>query len=204
MSSKKSPSEPAEAPGRRYGITGGIGSGKSHICQFIEKAGYPIFYCDDEAKRIIRTSPGVRQALTALVGPGVYSPSGTLEKSVLAAYLCRSPRHAARVDAIVHPEVAKAFVEWAGRQRAGKIFMECALLFESGFDRLVDHTVLISAPEEQRIRRVMQRDGVSREKALEWINLQMPEAEKARRADTVIRNDYTPSFLPQLERLLED
>lgn len=169
------------------GITGGIGSGKSLVCRMLEEHGYAVFYCDDEAKRIVRSDTQVRGALSQLID-GVYAADGTLQKSVLAAYLCRGADHAARVDAIVHPAVRRAFIAWAKRQTAERVFMECALLFESGFDRLCHQTVLVYAPTDVRLQRVMQRDGVSREQALRWMALQMPEEEKHRRAHNIIYN----------------
>ena len=173
------------------GITGGIASGKSYVCAQLEQAGHTVFYCDSEAKRIIRTDPEVRRQLSRLVGSDLYDAQGQLVKSKLAAWLCKGKAHAAQVDAIVHPRVAEAFArraselsaDWEGelparhkeyglpaRQHdAGRkpalpealfppfpdkqldsvqqliclppqrvLFMECALLFESGFDRLVD------------------------------------------------------------------
>lgn len=101
------------------GITGGIASGKSYVCSQLEAAGHPVFYCDAEAKRIIRTDPAVRRELSALVGPEVYAADGQLVKSVLAAWLCRSRSHAAQVDAIVHPRVANAFAARAAALAPG-------------------------------------------------------------------------------------
>ena len=174
-----------------YAITGGIGSGKSFYCRQLEAAGYPIFYCDDEAKRIIRTSEDVRHELCALVGNEVYDAEGKLQKPVLAAYICRGKEYAERVDAIVHPRVAEAFREWAEEQEQlyERVFMECALLYESGFDHLVDQVILVTASQETRVRRVMARDKVTREKALAWMALQMPEEEKMKRAHYVINSE---------------
>ena len=87
----------------RIGITGGIGSGKSYVCHQLEQAGHRIFYCDDEAKRIIRTHPDVMDELRALVGPQVYDADGGLNKPVLAAYLCQGRHYSQQVDRIVHP-----------------------------------------------------------------------------------------------------
>lgn len=201
------------------GITGGIGSGKSYVCHQLEEAGHHIFYCDDEAKKIIRTNPVVMDELRALVGPEVYDAEGRLVKSVLAAYLCRGREYSARVDAIVHPRVAEAFRLRAEQMRreadscpaeqqasfslprdlevgdlaslpsARTLFMECALLFESGFNRLVDHTVLVHVSSETQISRLMARDRISREKALAWIALQWSEEEKLKHSDSVIVNE---------------
>ena len=217
----------SQPPVMLVGITGGIGSGKSYVCRQLEAAGHPVFYCDDEAKHIIRTDEAVRRELCALVGPGVYDAGGRLVKSVLAAWLCKGREYAAQVDAIVHPRVAAAFRRCAeamsgasakGSAAAGHavsvqpnqlsadgrhtdigrlaalpvgsvLFMECALLFESGFDRLVHSSVLVHVSASTQLRRLMERDHISREKAQEWIDLQMSEAEKLRRATYVLCNE---------------
>ena len=201
MSLKKLPSPNPNS--HKIAITGGIGSGKSYICRSIEAAGYPIFYCDDEAKRIIRGDKQVQQSLRELVGEGVYNEEGKLVKPVLAAFLCKGKAYAAQVDAIVHPRVGETFIEWCEQQTTDKVFMECALLFESGFDRYVDFTIHVAAPQDVRLQRVMTRDNVTREKALEWMALQMPEEEKARRADFIINNDGTSELEPQISQILE-
>ena len=188
----------------KIAITGGIGSGKSFICRSIEAAGYPIFYCDDEAKRIIRHDARVQKALCELVGDGVYDTEGKLVKSVLANFLCRGKAYAAQVDTIVHPRVGEAFLAWAEAQSTSRVFMECALLFESGFDRYVDCTIHVAAPQEVRIQRVMARDQVTREKVLEWMALQLPEEEKARRADFVILNDGKQDLPSQISQFIKD
>lgn len=187
---------------RSIGVTGGIGSGKSYVCRLIRNAGFPVFYCDDVAKSIIRTDPEVRSALKELAGEEVYAADGTLVKPVLARYICQGKEQAGRVDAVVHPRVRDAFLRWCAAQEAPLVFMECALLFESGFDRLVDAVALVSAPQELRVRRVMERDGVTREKTMEWMALQMLEEEKARRSDFIIENSGDSSLEEQLESLL--
>ena len=186
----------------KIAITGGIGCGKSYVCRSIESEGYPIFYCDDEAKRIIRGDEQVKQALKQLVGEDVYDADGKLVKPVLAAFLCRGKDYAAQVDAIVHPRVGETFIKWCEQQTTEKVFMECALLFESGFDRYVDYTIFVAAPYQVRLQRVMSRDNVTQEKALEWMALQMPEGEKARRADFIVNNDGDTPIEPQIRQIL--
>ncbi len=174
-----------------YAITGGIGAGKSFYCKQLEAQGHVIFYCDDEAKKIIRSRPDVRKLLTELVGDGVYDADGVLQKKVLAAYICRGDEYAQRVNAIVHPRVAEEFKAWTARQlkQEKDVYMECALLYETGFDAFVDEVILVTASTETRIQRVMKRDNVSREQALHWMALQMPEEEKAKRAHHIIYNE---------------
>ena len=94
---------------RTIGVTGGIGSGKSYVCQMLVQMGAPIFYADDAAKHIMRTHAGVQQELRNLLGEGVYDAEGRLVKSVVAAYLCQGEAHSQRVNAIVHPRVEEAW-----------------------------------------------------------------------------------------------
>lgn len=202
MSLKKSP-QPRQKT-HKYGITGGIGSGKSYVCRSIEAAGYPVFYCDDEARRIIRTDADVRAALTALIGTSVYDEEGLPVKSVLSAYIRSGKEHADQVNAIVHPRVAEAFESWSWLQPSPAVFMECALLFEARFDRFVDTSILVKAPLETRISRIMNRDGASRQQALEWMALQMPEEEKEQRANYIINNDGVAEIAPQLQRIINN
>lgn len=188
------------------GVTGGIGSGKSHVCRLLESGGAPVFYTDTAAKQIIRTHPLVQEELRRLVGKEVYDEQGALAKSVLAAYLCRGRAFSRQVDAIVHPRVAeawKAFVHLhaATLPRPAYIYMECALLFESGFNRLVDKTLLVQCPQEERIRRVMERDGFDRETVSKWMSLQMSETEKERRSDLLLLNDGHTDIRGELHRL---
>lgn len=181
----------------RIGITGGIGSGKSYVCKQLASMSIDVYDCDSAAKRIIRTSPAIREALTRLIGPDTYSIDGQLNKASVASFLLASESNAHAIDAIVHPAVAADF------RQSNKEWMECAILYESGFDRLVDKIVLVYAPDEVRIQRVMQRDGISRNKVLEWMGRQWPQDEVRKRADYEIINDGTQNLNTQLEELLD-
>lgn len=187
-----------------YAITGGIGSGKSHVCKLLEKARYPVFYCDDEARRLMHTDIEIRSELRRLVGTEIYDREGNLCKNAMRRFLCRGKNQADRVNAIVHPRVVLSLLTWLtifGRTRE-PLFMECALLYESGFDRLCDKTIYISCPDEERIRRIMARDGISRFQAEKWIALQMPETEKRNRADFILENDGQTDISDQLHKIL--
>ena len=188
----------------KIAITGGIGCGKSYVCHKIEELGFPIFYCDDEAKRIIQNDGKVRTALKALVGEQVYDIHGQLNKPMMREFLCQGKENAAKIDAIVHPRVAEVFQEWAEQQSSFRVFMECAILFESGFEKYVDQVLYVSAPLELRIERVMQRDHITREKALEWMSLQMPEEDKRHRSDLCINNDGKEDIGLQLREIIVD
>jgi len=203
----------------RIAITGGIASGKSYICKQLAEAGHTIFYCDSEAKHIIRTHTDVRRELTGIVGKELYDCHGTLAKAVLAAWLCRGKEYSSQVDAVVHPRVAAAFMQKAGEmeteaEAAGMppvsfpllnrtlsigdlmslplhqtLFMECALLFEAGFDALANRSVLVHVNHDTQLCRLMQRDHIDIKKAREWTALQMSEEEKLLLADHILPND---------------
>ena len=189
----------------KIGITGGIGTGKSYVCRRLEARGFEVYDCDTAAKRLIRTSPEIRRQLTALIGPGTYSEvSGerrevseyTLNTKKVAEFLLASEENARAIDAIVHPAVFRDFEE------SGLEWMESAILYESGAYRLVDKAIVVSAPLEIRIQRVMQRDGISREKVLEWMGRQLPQDAVRARADFEIINDGKEDIDKQLNKIL--
>ena len=173
----------------KTGITGGIGSGKSYVCQRLKAYGINVYDCDAAAKRIIRTSETVRQQLQQLIG--------SLEKADIARFLLESESNAKAIDKIVHPAVFRDFEE------SGFEWMESAIIYESGIFRLVDRVVVVTAPEEIRIQRIMQRDGITREKALQWMQRQWPQDEVRRRADFEIINDGTHDIDSQIRQLIK-
>ena len=192
----------------KVAITGGIGSGKSFVCSLLKKRGIAVYDCDAAAKRLMRTSPELQQQLIELIGLEAYGasktskasmpsePSMTLNKAEVARFLLASPENAQALDAIVHPAVARDFVA------SGQQWMECAILYESGFDRLVDKVIVVTAPLEVRIQRVMQRDSISREKTLEWMGRQWSQEEVLRHADYEIVNDGNADLEQQIDDFL--
>ena len=192
----------------KIGITGGIGSGKSYVCRLLEQRGYTVYDCDNAAKRLIRTSPFIRRRLTALIGPETYfkesgdrsqeSVEYILNKKAVAEFLLKSEDNARAIDRIVHPAVFRDFIE------SGLEWMESAIIYESGIHRLVDRVIVVTAPEELRIQRVMARDEISREKVLEWMSRQLPQEEVRQRADFEIVNDGLADLNQQLDEILKE
>lgn len=179
-------------------ITGGIGTGKSYVCRLLKERGIEVYDCDAAAKRLIRTSGEIRRQLTELIGEGTYTEQGELNKARVSEYLLLSPQNQQSINAIVHPAVAEDF------KTSGCEWMECAILFESGFDRLVDRVVCVTAPKEVRLSRIMQRDGISRERALQWMDCQMDAAEVAQRSDIVIVNDGVNTLDKEIDRIINN
>ena len=172
----------------KTGITGGIGSGKSYVCRLLALRGIEVYDCDAAAKRLMRTSPDIQKMLTELIG--------STEKTDIAQFLLQDEANAKAIDAIVHPAVFRDFEE------SGIDWMESAIMYESGIYQLVDRVIVVTAPDELRIQRVMQRDGISREKVLQWMARQWPQEEVRQRADFEIVNDGVASLNEQLEELL--
>lgn len=182
----------------KIGITGGIGSGKSYVCQRLQAlTGIEVFDCDSEAKRLMRTSAQLRQQLTALIGPDTYTAEGQLNKAVVARYLLASEAHAKAVDNIVHPAVFDAF------RNSNCQWMESAILYESGAVKLVDKVVCVVAPLEVRIARVMERDNISREKVEEWMKHQLPQDEVAAKAHFIVVNDGVTDIDKQIIKIIQ-
>ena len=183
----------------KIAITGGIGSGKSYVCRLLEQRGIDVYDCDAAAKRLMRTSAKLQQQLKALVGEEVYTTDGALQKRVLAVFLLASDTNKLRINDIVHPAVAADFIA------SGKQWLESAILFESGFDKRVDFdfTISVTAPREVRIQRIVQRDGITPERAAEWIDVQMSEEEIIERSDFRIVNDGKSDVQAQINEILK-
>ena len=175
---------------KKIGITGGIGSGKSYVCKRLQaKYDIEVYDCDAAAKRLIRTSPDLQQQIIQLVG--------SLDKAAMSRFLLASEANQQAMNAIVHPAVFRDF------QESGMQWMESAILFESGADKLVDKSVVVTAPREVRIQRVMQRDDITREKTLQWMNRQWSQDEVVAHADYEIVNDGIADIDQQIEQLLK-
>lgn len=187
----------------KLGITGGIGSGKSFFSGALRAKGVPVFDSDAEAKKLMVSDEGIILALKSLLGDDVYV-NGEINKPLLASYIFGLPQNAEKVNSIVHPCVKKAFLSWADEcfhSGHGIVAIESAILFESGFDDIVDKVVMVHAPLDTRISRVMKRDNTTEAKILERINSQMDDDDKMSRSDFVIENDGIKPLDEQIDVL---
>lgn len=184
-------------------ITGGIGSGKSYVSNLLEERGIPIYNADNESKRLTVSDEEIRKGLVALVGEQVYFDDGTLNKSLLAAYLFASSEHVTQVNAIIHPRVKADFRRWLEEHEDYEIVgLESAILYESGFDDVVDAVVAVYAPESLRLERAMKRDGATEAQIRARMSAQMNEEEKRDKADYVVLNDGSACLQKQLDALI--
>ncbi|MDR3267718.1 MAG: dephospho-CoA kinase [Tannerella sp.] len=183
------------------GITGGIGSGKSVVVSLLETYRMPVYIADKESKRLVASSPSIREQLTALLGKSVYA-ANKWNHALMASLIFNDPALLTQVNAIIHPEVACHFQTWVQQQSAPYVALESAILFESGFDRKVDIRVMVYAPQALRIQRTMTRDRVTENEVLRRMENQLPDEIKKERSDFIIFNDEKQALIPQIEMLI--
>ena len=191
------------------GITGGIGGGKSTIAKQLREMGYAVYDTDSEAKRLIVEDTQVRQQIEQLFGSEVYK-DGVYQTELVAKRVFADKSLLAQLNAIVHPAV-KADIERrvsgiASREsrvenQKNLFFIECAILYQAGFDSLCDKVVAVTAPEDVRLQRVIARDHSSSDKVLARMRAQQAE-EILQRADIIINNDGQTSILTLCEEIL--
>ncbi len=185
----------------KIGITGGIGSGKSTVCRVFKIIGIPIFEADQVAKQLLQTRSEIKEGLIHLFGKEVYSEDGTIDRKKLASIIFNDDVQLRKMNALVHPVVRNEFQQWVKQQNSPYVIHEAAILFESGFYKMMDFTILVSAPEEERIQRVMQRDGVSEKQVKERLAKQWTDAERRKLADKEIINDNKNPVIPEIIKL---
>ena len=196
----------------KLGITGGIGSGKSGVSELLRITGIPVYDCDHEARRLMDTSPTLREALIALAGPETYTNSSThdsqpstLNRRHLADFMFGYPERVMAVNALVHPAVREDFRTWAEQQEGADIVgVESAILLEAGMREDVDAVVLVLTPFEERLQRAMARDGVSETSVRARLASQKPDIEKIPFVDYIIHNAESEAITPQVMEMLKE
>ena len=187
---------------KKIGITGGIGSGKTTVCKIFESLHIPIYYADDRAKALMTQDAKLVKHIKKLLGDAAYFNDGTLNRQHIAKIVFSQPKKLAKLNALVHPAVAKDGEIWQqSHSLVPYTLKEAALLIESGGYQSLDYLITVWAPKELRINRVMSRDGMTRAEVVARINKQMPEFEKLKIADYVILNDGKKSLVQQVWRL---
>ena len=184
----------------QIGLTGGIGAGKTSIAKVLEHMGYPVFYSDTEAKKLYDDHPILKEQMIALFGKELYQ-NGHFQKNILAQQLFQNPILKEKVTELVHPLVREAFEQWASQQHTNMVFNEAAILFETGAYQQFTATILVVAPEDLRIQRVISRDQLTEQEVRNRINQQWTDAQKKALTPYVIENDGRP-LLIQIEACL--
>jgi dephospho-CoA kinase len=179
------------------GLTGGIGSGKSVVAKVFATLGIPVFNADEEAKRIMQTSPEIKAKLIEQFGTDIYNNFG-LDKEKLAAIVFNDPFQLQLLNAIVHPVTIQAAKDWAAKQTSPYVIKEAALIFESGASDGLFKVIGVTAPLSLRTHRVMQRDGITKDQVDARMRNQISDTIKMRLCDYVIQNNNQQMVIPQV------
>lgn len=181
----------------KLGVTGGIGSGKTSVCRVFSMLGIPVFSADEEAKWIMENDDNLILRLNTLAGKNLYK-DGVLDRAMLASIVFNDNKLLSKVNSLVHPAVFEKFLIWSGKQSSPYVIIEAAILIESGGASKVDKVVVVTAPLEERISRVVLRSGLTRDQILERINNQADEKELVKSADYVINNSEVDLIIPAI------
>jgi dephospho-CoA kinase len=186
----------------KIGITGGIGSGKSYVCQILEKMGYAIFYSDLEAKKLMIQNKVLIQKIKNIIGGHAYLDN-ELNKPIIRNFLFQNEVNKEKLNALIHPFVYQEFEKWTNTIQKEIVFNESALLFETNSYKRFNKTILVTAPEEIRIERLIKRDSLNIEEIKKRFNAQLNDSIKSKKADYIIENDDKKLIIPQINKMLE-
>jgi dephospho-CoA kinase len=186
----------------KVGITGGIGSGKSTVCQVFETLGIPVFYADAAANFITSNEPGVISQIKKLFGDDVYV-DGKLDRKKVGDIVFADKSLLQQMNEIIHPATIAYGRQWLESQTTPYAIKEAAIFFESGSNKDMDVMIGVYAPQEIRIQRIVERDNTTADKVLDRISKQMNEDEKMKLCDYIITNDGNTAIIPQVLKLQE-
>lgn len=171
------------------GLTGGIGSGKTTVAKFIQEMGFPVYFSDDRAKEIVNDDEVLKNNIKELLGEEAYDENGFYNRKYVSEIVFNNDETRLQLNALIHPAVKIDFENWVNKQHAEFIFKETALLFELNLNESCYKSVLVTADDNIRIKRVMDRDQKTYREIEAVIDKQMPEKDKIKRADFVIYNN---------------
>ena len=186
---------------KRIGITGGIGAGKSLVAEIIKAMGYPVYNSDERAKELTESNPKIKEGLIHLFGEEIYQ-NDTLNKFALAQAIFSDESLREKVNALIHPIVREDYNLWALAQNNSLVFNESAILFETGSFKNFDAIILVYAPKELRIKRIMKRDNCSENEVLKRMNSQFSDEEKYQLTEFRVLNDEQTPLLAQVEKII--
>ncbi|QKJ30568.1 dephospho-CoA kinase [Mucilaginibacter mali] len=184
----------------KVGITGNIGSGKTTVSKVFEVLGIPVFYADDHAKNVMVQDAELIAGIKQAFGDESYFADGSLNRRHIGGIVFNNDAELKKLNALVHPATFRTFDNWLLQQRAGVpyVIKEAAILFESGSYKMCDRSLMVAAPLELRMQRILKRDNITRAEAESRNAKQFSEEKKISLADDLIRNDDTQLVIPQV------
>ena len=187
---------------KKIGLTGGIGSGKTYVSSILKAMGFPVFSSDESAKSLMQYDPEIKKELIKIFGPTVYI-SGELNSVFLAGAVFSDDTLRSKINALIHPAVRHNFDQWAKKQNQLLVFNEAAILCETGAYVEFDACILVSAPDEIKIKRIMERNSCSRADAEARMAVQWSDAEKRKCCNYEIINSGDRPLLIQVEQIMD-
>jgi dephospho-CoA kinase len=185
------------------GLTGGIGSGKTIVADLLRVMGFPVYDSDSRSKELCNSDSELKKGLKLLLGESIYKDD-VLDRSLMADKIFNNQSKLDAVNSLIHPVVMSDFAEWTNSQdNSNLVFMESAILFETGLNKMFDNVLIVTAPEELRIERVCKRNGLNPEIVFDRIKNQMNEEKRISLSDLIIVNDGEKSVILQLKNILE-
>jgi dephospho-CoA kinase len=190
----------------KIGVTGGIGVGKSIVCRMFGVLGIPVYDADTRAKWVMQYDQALKRELQEAFGEETYTPQGQLNRTYLASVVFNNQERLNRLNALVHPHVGTDFERWAtANASAPYLIKEAALMFESESWRQLDEIIVVSAPLDVRLKRLLKRDTHRTEADIRAIIAkQLSEEDKIARAQHVIYNDEQQLIIPQVLALHQE
>lgn len=185
------------------GLTGGIGSGKSTVANYIASKGIPVYIADEEAKKIMERED-VKQKIQNLFSESILNPDNSLNRKKIAEFVFNNSNKLKELNDIVHPAVQLHFKNWLNEHKDSSfVIKEVAILFETGGNKQCDKVILITAPEELRIERAMKRDNLTKKDILVRINNQLPDSKKKELSDFIIENINLSNTFLKIDEILK-
>ncbi len=182
----------------KVGITGGIGAGKSLITKIFQVLDIPIYYADEQAKRLVVEDFHLIKDIKKLLGSNAYNSDGTYNRKYVGEKVFSNPKLLKGLNQLVHPAVHKDLQSWYSKQTSPYAIEEAALIIESGGHKYMDCIILVTCPKERRIQRVMKRNNISRSQVEERMARQLTDNEKRKHCHFEIINDEAHKLIPQV------
>lgn len=180
------------------GLTGGIGSGKTMVARIFSMLNVPVYNSDEAGRKITNKDPLVKSSIKEQFGADMYDNQDNLNREKLSAIVFNDSSALSKLNAIIHPAVAHDFKMWCAIQSSPFVIKETAILFEHGLDKQLDGVIVVEAPDDLRIKRVMHRNGITDDAIRQRIQQQLPQDELISRADWVIHNNEEQLLIPQV------
>ena len=183
------------------GVTGGIGSGKTTVCKIFEGLDIPVYYADIEAKRLMNHNKELKSKIKDILGKEAYHRNGKLNRKHVASIVFSNKEKLEQLNQLVHPAVREDAIRWSNAQKSKYTLQEAALLVENGSYKQLDYLIVVTAPVEMRIKRVVKRDKSNFDQVKARMDNQLPEQAKKKVADFIIDNSGEVSLIHQIWKI---